>query len=325
MAEHRFLKATAVYYDAVREDQANIGLLRPTVDAFFRDCFENCDSSTILALVDAWLATFYDDIPVLLNLAGYQEEQGQPEAAANTLFLARTYALQASEQWAVNQALRQLTRRTDDRLSADERWIELVGYYEYLAAIDFTTMNFELRRALLYRRLGEQSRGDELLATLFAGDDGRNREWTAMLERHLAETAPETAPGMELSSAIPLERHGDSYLVEVTLNDKARLQLLVDTGASMTAITRESFRRQHRPDFSLRGTRLFNTATGYTRGDVYRASTITLGQERLEGIDIAVLDFPTMGDIDGLLGMNVLRQFGFEIDQTSAVMHLDRR
>jgi len=75
----------------------------------------------------------------------------------------------------------------------------------------------------------------------------------------------------------------------------------------------------------LLGTRLFNTANGYTRGDIYRTSALTLGEERIEGTNIAILDLKTMDDIDGLLGMNVLRQFHFQIDQSAGAMQIKRR
>lgn len=325
LAAHRFEEATAFYYESVRVDPANASRLRPVLDAFVQSCFEHCEEGTFVDLADAWLATFYDDISVLLTLAEFQEQQGEPEASASTLLMARTYALTAGEQRVIKQALDKLTQNTDQRLAAEERWIELLGFYEFLAAIDFTTSQSELRRAMLYSAMGEQKRARDLVATLLEIDDGSKPQWTAILERHLNEITPETTPSVELSNAIPLERRGDGYLVKVTLNDRAELKLLVDTGASMTALTRNSFRRLHRPDFSLLGTRLFNTANGYTRGDVYRAAALTLGQERMEEINIAVLDFRTMDDIDGLLGMNVLRQFGFEIDQIEGVMHLDRR
>jgi len=324
LSEHRFGEATAFYYEAVNSDALKAPLLRPVVDDYLQRCFASCDSNSFLGLVENWLATFYDDIPVLLMLARHQEQQGLPEAAANTLLLARTYAL-PGKQRGVNEALHQLSIRTDERLSDEERWIELLGYYEYLVAIDFTTPEFELRRALLYRRFGEQARGDELLANLRAAADGSDPEWAATLERHLAEPRTEIAPGADLSNAIPLERRGDGYVVEVTLNDQAKLKLLVDTGASMTALTRESFRRLARQHFSLLGTRLFNTANGYTRGDIYRTSALTLGEERIEGTNIAILDLKTMDDIDGLLGMNVLRQFHFQIDQSAGAMQIKRR
>ncbi len=324
LSQHRFREATALFYETVRSDSVKASLLRPIVQDYVKQCFEVCDSDIFLSLVENWLATFYDDIPMLLLLARYQEQQGMPEAAANTVLLARTYA-SPGDQLAVSGSLRQLTLRTDERLSDQQSWIELLGYYEYLVAIDFTTPEFELRRALLYRRLGEQARGNELLASLRAGDDGGDPQWAATLEQHLAEADTEIAPGADLSNAIPLERRGDGYIVEVTLNDRATLKLLVDTGASMTALTRESFRGLRRQNFGLLGTRLFNTANGYTRGDIYRTSALTLGEERLEGVNIAVLDLRTMDDIDGLLGMNVLRQFHFEIDQSVAAMQISRR
>lgn len=322
---HRFQEATALYYEAISRDATQAPLLRPTVDDYLKRCLANCDSEVFLALVESWLGTFYDDIPVLLLLAGHQENQGQPEAAANTLLLARTYALAVNDQQAVNKSLGQLSQRTDQRLSREQRWIELLGYYEYLAAIDFSRPEFELRRALLYRHLGEQARGSALLASLQAADNGSNPQWTATLEQHLAEATTEIAPGTEPSSAIALERRGDGYLVDVTLNDRTSMKLLIDTGASITALSQESFRRLQRHRVSLLGTRLFNTANGYTRGDIYRAAALTLGQERIEDINIAVLDLRTMDDIDGLLGMNVLRQFHFEIDQSAGAMRISRR
>lgn len=324
LSQQRFGEATAFYYETITSEYVKAPLLRPVVDDYLQRCFENCEGNGFLALVESWLATFYDDIPVLLMLARYQERDGLPDAAASTLLLARTYAF-SGDQRQVTKALQQLTARTDERLSDEQRWIELLGYYEYLAAIDFTTQEFELRRALLYRRLGEQSQGNELLAELRAADDGSDPQWAAILGQHLEEPGTEIAPGADLSNAIPLERRGDGYVVEVTLNDQASLKLLVDTGASMTALTRESFRRLRRQDITLLGTRLFNTANGYTRGDIYRVSALTLGEERLEGANIAVLDLTTMDDIDGLLGMNVLRQFHFEIDQSIGAMKINRR
>ena len=325
LAEQRFLEATALYYQTVQADARSEPELRPILDAYFQNCFENCETSTFLDLIDAWLATFYDDIPVLIRLAEFQEYQGQPETAANTLLLARTYAFPVGHQSAVDQALNRLTKRTDKRLSGERRWVELLGYYEYLAAIDFTTSEFELRRALLYRRLGESARATELLTNLQAADDGSDPEWTAIIDRQLAAESSETAPVEDLTKAIPLERRGSGYLAEITINDRNTLKLLVDTGASMTAVSRESFRRLYRPDLRLLGTQLFNTANGYTRGDVYQVSALALGHERIEEVNVAVLELDTMEDIDGLLGMNVLRQFRFEIDQSAEVMYLERR
>jgi clan AA aspartic protease (TIGR02281 family) len=325
LEQRRFREATALYYAALERDAGESVILRPAVDSFFERCFDSCDEATFYDLADAWLATFYDDIPVLLTLADYQEGHGQPEPAANSLLLAQTYALSSAERRAVDAAQRRLVRRVDERLSAEQRWIELLGFYEFLTAIAVSTREQELRRAQLYLRQGEEARARALLNDLQRADDGSDPRWSDRLQDLLASEQPATAPSAEPSDSVPLVRRGDGYVVEVTLNNRAGLRLLVDTGASVTALSHDSFRRLYRPEFTLQGVRLFNTANGYTRGNIYRARSLTLGEERLQGVDIAVLDLTGLDGVDGLLGMNVLRQFRFEIDQTAAALHLSRR
>ncbi|MEM8660003.1 MAG: retropepsin-like aspartic protease, partial [Pseudomonadota bacterium] len=289
----------------------------------------NCEPGVFLDLVDAWLATFYDDVPVLVHLAEFQEDQGQPEAAANTLLLARTYAMTVDQQLAAQQARDRLTRRTDNRLEEAGSWIELLGYYDFLASIDFTTPRFELRRALLYRRMGEDTRAQRLLNRLQADDDGRDPQLSMSIDRYLSEAPSseliEENPVEVFPSTVPLEKYGTGFLVKVTFNERDTVRLLLDTGASITALTPGSFRKLYRPDVSLLGTQLFKTASGYTRGDIYSAASVSLGEERIDGTTLAVLDRLEMGDVDGLLGMNVLRHFKFEIDRVGLVMHLERR
>ena len=58
---------------------------------------------------------------------------------------------------------------------------------------------------------------------------------------------------------------------------------------------------------------------------MYRAASIGLGDIQLNDIDIAVLDFPLASNVDGLLGMNVLRHYRFKIDQDGSLLHLHPR
>jgi predicted aspartyl protease len=100
---------------------------------------------------------------------------------------------------------------------------------------------------------------------------------------------------------------------------------MLDTGASVTILSRASFEQIDSGGFRYRGSRLFNTANGVTQGDVYRISSITLGNSRLGGVEIAVLDYESATGVDGLLGMNVLRNYRFEIDQDQDVLYLHAR
>ena len=100
---------------------------------------------------------------------------------------------------------------------------------------------------------------------------------------------------------------------------------IIDTGASVTSLTRTSFASLNSNYFEYQDSRLFNTANGMTQGEVYEAASITLGNTRIDGVDVAVLDFATTGGVDGLLGMNVLRNYRFEIDQEKALLYLQPR
>ena len=70
--------------------------------------------------------------------------------------------------------------------------------------------------------------------------------------------------------------------------------------------------------------RPFRTAGGVTMGTVYTVSEFSLGPYLLSNTQIAVLDFTMKPGVDGLLGMNVLGQFRFQIDQENARLLLSK-
>jgi clan AA aspartic protease (TIGR02281 family) len=110
----------------------------------------------------------------------------------------------------------------------------------------------------------------------------------------------------------------------VVVGKKARttdVRLVVDTGSSATTLTPKVVRR-----------------IGYSRRDAYKEATVTtaVGDERGYWIHVAELDvlgvatpdfpitvFPLGRDIDGLVGMNFLRNFNFEIRPAECLIHLD--
>lgn len=98
-------------------------------------------------------------------------------------------------------------------------------------------------------------------------------------------------------------------------------RLVVDTGSSATTLNPKVVRR-----------------IGYSRRDAYKEATVTtaVGEERGYWIHVAELDvlgiatpdfpitvFPLGRDIDGLVGMNFLRNFNFEIRPVERLIHLD--
>ena len=70
---------------------------------------------------------------------------------------------------------------------------------------------------------------------------------------------------------------------------------------------------------------MFSTANGIAKGDIYRVERLKLGKFTLNGSQLAVLNFTMPAGVDGLLGMNVLAQFRFHIDQEKQLLYLADR
>ena len=325
LVEQQFEVALSYYEQALSLDDAYQLALKPILEHYLMFCLEQCSNGVFVEVVNVWLSTYYQDIPVLLLLAEHQRLQRQPEEAASTLQLAATYAYQTEHEDAVNAAVLRLVQVTDDDLSRQESWVELLGFYEYLETIDLGTREFLLREAILYRVLGETQRSQKLLLTLQQRDNKSNTVWTATLNQELSRISPQLEKPDRPGHAVAVTKRGDHFLVEVTLNRMSTVKLLIDTGASLTTLSHSSFADLPQANFNYLGSRMFNTAGGLTRGDIYRASSIELGEMQLNDIDIAVIDYPSASNVDGLLGMNVLRNYRFEIDQDDKLLHLQPR
>lgn len=320
-----FEEAATYYDDALRQDSSAQIELRPVVMQFIKSCSSSCATGDFIELVEVWLSLYYDDIDVLLLLADFQSKEQHPEAAADTLALADQYAHEPGGKVRVQQALAKLTASTDKRLAGENRWIELVGFYEYLQALGQQRPAFELRLALLYLSHDEPRRGHALLLKLQEEDDGSDPQWSERLALILEQPEPEVVSAPIPANAVPLRVLGNQFLVDVQLNERETVTLLIDTGASITTLTSDSFNALQRQDFGLLGSRMFSTANGFTRGDVYRSRSLRLGENRLDNTNIAVLNYRPPNGVNGLLGMNVLRNFRFEIDQENALLHLRPR
>ena len=182
-----------------------------------------------------------------------------------------------------------------------------------------------MERCLSYSRHLCASAEPKLLLTLQQRDNKSNTVWTATLDQELSRISPQLEKPERPGHAVAVTKRGDHFLVEVTLNRMSTVKLLIDTGASLTTLSHSSFVDLPQANFNYRGSRMFNTAGGLTRGDIYRASSIELGEMQLNNIDIAVIDYPSASNVDGLLGMNVLRNYRFEIDQDDKLLHLQPR
>ena len=275
LANHRFEEAVQRYERIAESDEQQALSLRADLLAWLQNALARGDDENLVAMADAWLARYYDDIDVLMILAEYQRRQGYPDEAARVVQFALTYALQAAQRDKVSRFFQSLVKKTDAAFSGQQQWIELVGFYQLLESIGLSQPRYQLRHAEVCLELGDFSTARELLMPLTAHVTwaGKANELLALTEQQ-AESVPAPAPR---GDGIPLRRRGGHYLVEASLNNVSDVTLMIDTGASITSVSQDSFAELSRSSFfEYLGWRLFNTVNGMTRGNIYRASQLRL-------------------------------------------------
>jgi clan AA aspartic protease (TIGR02281 family) len=305
-------------------DEPRAQSLRATLLAHLQTLLDQGQDASLMALVDAYLSRYYDDTDVLIILAEHQRRQGYPEEAARTFQYAFTYAYQPAQLDKVSALYHSLVEKTDAAFSKQQQWVELLGFYQLLESIDLSQPRYRLRQAVAYLELKDFTSARELLTPLVADVkwSGKAKDLLAVADA-LSGEAPEQSIA---AGSVPLQRRGHHYLIKVGLNRVSEVSLMIDTGASITSLSQNSFDALSQySDFHYLGSRLFNTANGITQGAIYQADQLSLGSYVLRNVKLAVLDFQPDRGIDGLLGMNVLQHFRFEIDQDRQVIHLQQR
>lgn len=114
--------------------------------------------------------------------------------------------------------------------------------------------------------------------------------------------------------SVPFTTRGNSMIVSAEINGRAQTRIIVDTGASLTSLSRalaESVGIQvNDKNIQLP----VQTANGVTMAPLVKLSTLRIGEAVINDLDVILLDNWTDSEVTGLLGMNVLNQFAWQID-----------
>ncbi len=128
---------------------------------------------------------------------------------------------------------------------------------------------------------------------------------------------------MAASDRIPGRRAYGGVLIVEALIDRFRAELIVDTGAAVTALTPRAVERMllDRSRFSGRR-RVFTAAGIYVTVPTGRVDRFRLGGVELRNVEVAILDLPANLNVEGVLGINVLERFRvtFEFRRATLVL-----
>lgn len=123
---------------------------------------------------------------------------------------------------------------------------------------------------------------------------------------------------------IPLTQVGKHYVVEVDINGEESFRLLIDTGATFSVIKASAMNRLlEATDLSDTQQEIqVNTANGSASSMMYTVEYFSVGGFYQENINVVEMELTNMDYADGLLGMDFLSRYQFEIDQDSAKLYL---
>jgi clan AA aspartic protease (TIGR02281 family) len=172
---------------------------------------------------------------------------------------------------------------------------------------------------------------ENVLAALPSNDSRAERLRTQMYQAEGANsdtdiTQAESEETVSLSKRrVPVTGNGEQFFVMAKIGPR-RYSLLLDTGASTTAINQTSFERIPSSEKDFVGYFNVQTAGGSIQAPLYRLEKLLLGEIEVNQVSVIVLpDENFLGRFAGLLGMNVLRAFEMRFDSEKQTMTLFER
>ncbi len=125
---------------------------------------------------------------------------------------------------------------------------------------------------------------------------------------------------------VPLTKVGGSLVVHAQLNGTKDVQLILDTGATMTVLSYDVAIELGVLSGSDNSINTVNTAGGQVQVNMARLEEIRVGSAKAKNVAVVIHDLPDgLPQVSGLLGMSFLSRFLITLDSDKGVLHLSPR
>jgi len=274
-------------------------LLRPVLEAF------------------TWL--YGRDVEALTLLADLYQRQGRQREAVEALHAVIAAAADPEVAAQARRRIRLLVESTAATLAGQGDRAGVIELYRDVLALDPLNHRYRYLLAVWLGRAGEHDAALEALAQIPAGALPE-RDVDALERRLEADSRMASRYG----GGLPLRAHGEHYVVEAATGRGQRLRLLIDTGASLTVLKPAVIGAISGARSAGRTVRI-GTANGVVQAPLFHIPRLELGPYRVERPRVAVMELDEVRGVDGLLGMESLRGFDYQIDRGAERLRLSRR
>jgi clan AA aspartic protease (TIGR02281 family) len=231
----------------------------------------------------------------------------------------------AAQQSEIELQIKTLSHNSIEQLTRIYSWDVLAMFIEPLLQLAPDNRLYILSLAKAYAELYQEALMENVLASLDFDDPDAQKIRQIIVAQQRPDTigeSPEQNNEVDLGRAINLKKYADQYVIQGSLSGNP-VSLLIDTGASVTAISKQYFNRlSNRYKVNYLGRFSIGTAAGSIMASMYQFRELTFGHATVENLPVVILPMGEFDHADGLLGMNFLREFDFKIDQRQSVIFI---
>ncbi len=267
-------------------------------------------------LFEAWLRQYPYDLAFRGLQAQWLAASGDRLAAIEKYYSLLNESV-AAEQGRYAGAISKLVDAEVTALADQQAWHPLIRFIERLLWHEPQHPPYILMLAKAHIELKQYGQATTLLQSI-----AYNEYYEAQVNDLLEAIALKNLR----AEAIALTPQNEHYLVDGQINNATAVNLLIDTGASVSVISERYFRQvQNRLSPTFIRQAKITTAGGIVDAPVYQFSSFAIGEYRLRNMQFVVMELEGKGQGDGLLGMNFLKAFDFRIDQQNNLLLLNPR
>jgi len=279
------------------------------------------DSSKSMSFIERKLSALLGNedtkTAIMDLLARFYERRHRFDLAVDMLYQMRFYANYSDERQEINQRIKTLSNRHIDTLKAKNEIDNIREFYEHLILKEPDNYEIQMQFAEFEFLNGNYDRSQQLLDVLVHHSE-YSQQAIALLTKNEHQISLLKSGGVP----VPVIKQGDHFIVSAVVNDLEPIKLIIDTGASITVLAPyvvQSLGIQEEDALKLMD---FNTANGIVTAPVVNIEKLNIQNHVVRNLRVGVLPAFNNSNIQGLLGMNFLRQFSFFINQENLTLEL---
>ena len=276
-------------------------------------------------LLQRFLVATFRDVEARMLLARVYLDEQNLDAAIAQLYEARGHAYRPIMLQRISSLVRSTVAERAASLKGNNDQNALLALYQQLTQLEPDYAPWFIGLATSQLVLEDKDAARRSLLLVLQDPDVGAQAQVMLAELTIAlDGIDDTLPRVSAVGVvgIALHRRGNHFIVDASPAHNRNIQLLIDTGASLTMLTSDVFKHLDIPYTDTGRTRVFNTANGPVRAPIYILDSLAVGDWEVNQLEVGVLSEFGGSGIDGLLGMNFLRHFQFFIDQNEALLRL---